>query len=157
MTTAKMERETMYRANEGHLQQPLFSDLDQLSDKARKRLETSWAGAFYREFFSRLDETGFAELYSEQPSRPAIAINVLVSLESLKAGFGWSDQEMHDNFLFNTQVRYAVGYHNLGEGEFELRTVIRDKLRDREKSQIGKGDKSRRGTGLRRRLTMAKS
>lgn len=113
----------MYRANQGHLQQPLFSDLDHLSEKARQRLQASWAGAFYGEFFSRLDERPFAVLYSEVGSRPNVPINVLVGLEMLKAAFGWSDQEMHDAFLFDVQVRYALGYRNLGEGEFDLRSV----------------------------------
>ena len=27
--------------------------------------------------------------------------------------------ELHDAFTFNVQVRYAVGYENLGDGEFE--------------------------------------
>jgi hypothetical protein len=113
----------MYRANQGHLQTPLFSDLDHLSEKARQRLEESWAGVFYREFFCRLDERPFAVLYSDVASRPNTPINVLVGLEMLKAALGWSDQEMHDAFLFDLQVRYALGYRNLGEGEFELRTV----------------------------------
>lgn len=113
----------MYRANQRHLQSPLFSDLDHLSQKARRRLEESWAGVFYREFFCRLDEQPFAVLYAEVGSRPNIPINVLVGLEALKAGFGWSDQDMHDAFLFDVQVRYALGYRNLGEGEFDLRTI----------------------------------
>jgi len=113
----------MYRANQGHMQAPLFSDLDHLSEKARQRLEESWAGVFYREFFFRLDESPFAVLYSDVASRPNVPINVLVGLEALKAGFGWSDQELHDAFLFDMQVRYALGYLNLGEGEFDLRTI----------------------------------
>jgi hypothetical protein len=113
----------MYRANQGHMQAPLFSDLDHLSERARQRLEESWAGVFYREFFCRLDESPFAVLYSDVASRPNVPINVLVGLEALKAGFGWSDQELHDGFLFDMQVRYALGYRNLGEGEFDLRTI----------------------------------
>jgi len=113
----------MYRANKRHLQAPLMSDLDLLSAKAQKRLDKSWAGAFYREFFCRLDETPFAVLYSDEASRPNIPVNVLVGLESLKAGFGWSDEEMYDAFSYNVQVRYALGYRNLADGEFELRTV----------------------------------
>jgi hypothetical protein len=113
----------MYRANQGHLQNPLFSDLDHLSEKARRRLEESWAGVFYREFFCRLDEQPFGVLYAEVASRPNIPINVLVGLEALKAGFGWSDQELHDAFLFDVQVRYALGYRNLGEGEFDVRSI----------------------------------
>ena len=113
----------MFRKNEHHLQASLFSDLDHLSKKARERLETSWAGVFRREFFSRLDESPFAVLYGEGPSRPNIPVNVLVGLEALKSGFGWSDQEMHDAFLFDLQTRYALGYENIGEGDFDLRTV----------------------------------
>jgi hypothetical protein len=113
----------MFRKNERTRQPKLFSDLDHLTPKTRKRLEQSWAGVFRREFYERLDEELFAVLYSDIPSRPNVPINVLVSLEALKAGFGWSDEEMQDAYLFDVQVRYAVGYDNLGEGEFELRTV----------------------------------
>ena len=113
----------MFRENQGHLQPPLFSDLSNLSEKARARLETSWAGVFRREFFNRIDEKPFAVLFSDEPSRPNISVNVLLGLESLKSGFHWSDGEMLDAFLFNLQVRYAVGYENVGEGGFDLRTV----------------------------------
>ena len=113
----------MFRKNERHLQSALFSDLDHLSDKARKRLESSWAGVFRRQFFNRLDERPFAVLFSDEPSCPNTPVNVISGMEALKSGFGWSDAEMHDAFLFNVQVRYAVGYENLGEGEFDLRTV----------------------------------
>jgi len=113
----------MFKENQGHLQPPLFSDLINLSEKARDRLETSWAGVFRREFFNRIDEKPFAVLFSDEPSRPNISVNVLLALESLKSGFHWSDGEMLDAFLFNLQVRYAVGYENVGEGGFDLRTV----------------------------------
>ena len=57
------------------------------------------------------------------PSRPNVPVNVLVGLDALKAGFGWSDEELHDAFLFDLQVRYALGYQQLGEGEFDVRTI----------------------------------
>lgn len=113
----------MFRENNDHLQPSLFSDLDHLTKKSRAILEQSWAGVFRREFFNRLDETPFAVLYSDEPSRPNTPINVLVGLESLKSSFGWSDAEMRDAFLFDIQVRYALGYNNLGEGEFDIRTI----------------------------------
>jgi hypothetical protein len=50
-------------------------------------------------------------------------VNVLIGLEILKAGFGWSDEELYDSFCFNTQVRYALGYQGLREGHFALRTL----------------------------------
>ena len=37
-----------------HLQIPLTSHVDELPEKLRKRLDTSWAGVFYPEFFCRL-------------------------------------------------------------------------------------------------------
>src|SRR3990172_1541014 len=113
----------MFKKNRRHLQIPLTSHVDELPEKLRKRLGTSWAGVFYREFFCRLKEEPFAVLYADGPSRPNIPVNVLVSLETLKAGHGWSDEELHDAFTYNVQVRYALGLHQLGEGDFELRTL----------------------------------
>jgi len=91
----------------------------------------SWAGTFpgqttrtgYRECFARVDERPFAVLFSDVYSRPSIPINVLGGLEVLKAGFGWSDEEMWDAFCFNMQVRFALGYRDLVEGHFDIRTV----------------------------------
>jgi len=113
----------MFRKNNQHHQVPLFSTLDDLPDKQRQRLESSWAATFYRDFFCRIDEDIFAILYSDQASRPNIPVNVLVGLEALKAGFGWSDAELEAQMAFNIQVRYALGYRDLTVGHFELRTV----------------------------------
>ena len=113
----------MFRRNPRTHQPALFSDLNLLPAHQRERLDQSWAGTFRREVFERLDEHAFAGLYSDVASRPNVPINVLIGLETLKAGGGWSDAELHDAFTFNVQVRYAVGYENLGDGEFDLRTV----------------------------------
>jgi hypothetical protein len=113
----------MYKKNKTHQQPALISAIRDLPEKQRMRLEQSWAGTFYREFFCRIDEDIFSVLYSEQPSRPNIPVNVLVGLEAIKAGFGWSDEELYEAFLYNLQVRYALGYDRLGDGEFEIRTL----------------------------------
>jgi hypothetical protein len=113
----------MFRKNDSHNQPPLLSPVRLLPEKQRHRLEASWAGVFYREFFNRVDETAFAVLYSDKTSRPNIPVNVLVSLEFLKAGHSWSDEEMYDQFQYNLQVRYALGLHDFDTGQFELRTV----------------------------------
>jgi len=113
----------MFRKNDQHLQMPMFSSIDSLPDKRRKRLDDSWAGTYYHQVFVRIDEEPFAVLYADEPSRPNIPINVLVSLDTLKSGYGWSDEEMHDHFSFDVQVRYALGYRDLSEGHFALRTV----------------------------------
>jgi hypothetical protein len=98
----------MYKNNHHHLQPILICSVNELPEEQREYLNTSWAGVFYREFFCRLDEEPFAVLYSDLPSRPNFPVNVLVGLEYLKAGFGWSDKEMYEAFLYNMQVRYGV-------------------------------------------------
>jgi len=113
----------MFVANQQHLQSPLFSTLDELNEKSRTRLENSWAGTFRREVFARLDEKAFGVLYAEVESRPNTPVNVLVGLETLRTGFGWTNEDMYEAFQFNLQVRYALGYANLNEGYFSLRTM----------------------------------
>jgi hypothetical protein len=113
----------MYKDNKHHLQPILICSVNELPEEQREYLNTSWAGVFYREFFCRLDEEPFAVLYSDLPSRPNFPVNVLVGLEYLKAGFGWSDKEMYEAFLYNMQVRYALGYDEFVKGYFDLRTL----------------------------------
>ncbi len=113
----------MFKKNTRHQQIPLASHVDELPEKLRKRLENSWSGVFYRDIYSRIDETAFAVLYADIPSRPNVAVNTLVGLEFLKAGNGWTDEELYDNFCYDIQVRYALGYRQLGEGDFDLRTL----------------------------------
>lgn len=113
----------MYRRNQDHLQPLLISNVSDLPEEQQQRLETSWAGVFYRDFFSRIKEDAFAVLYSDIASRPNTPVNVLLGLETLKAGYGWSDEEMYDHYNFDLQVRYALGYRDLKEGRFELRTL----------------------------------
>ena len=113
----------MFKKNIKHQQPALISAASELPEKQRKRLENSWAGTFYQEFFSRIQEEAFSVLYSDLPSRPNVPVNVLVGLEALKAGFGWSDEELYENYCYNLQVRYALGYDRLGDGDFEIRTL----------------------------------
>lgn len=47
------------------------------------------------------------------PSRPNIPVNVLVGLEYLKAGNGWTDEEMYDAFTYDVQVDTPWGIANL--------------------------------------------
>jgi hypothetical protein len=113
----------MFKKNTQHQQPAIISAASELPEKQRKRLENSWAGTFYQQFFCRINEEAFAVLYADIPSRPNIAVNVLVGLEAMKAGFGWSDQELYESYCYNLQVRYALGYDRLGDGDFEIRTL----------------------------------
>lgn len=122
----------MFRKNESHRQGALFSAPSLLPDKLRERLEASWASTFYKEVFCRIDESLFAVLYSEKTSRPNVAVNVLVGLEILKSGFGWSDEELYDHCCFDLQVRYALGLHELEADLFEMRSLYNFRRRVRE-------------------------
>lgn len=113
----------MFKKNKKHLQPALISAASELPEKQLKLLKGSWANSFYHEFFCRIDEENFAILYSSEPSRPNVPVNVMVGLEVLKAGFGWSDEELYENYCFNLQVRYALGYDRLGDGDFAIRTL----------------------------------
>jgi hypothetical protein len=113
----------MFRKNEGHKQQRMFTVVDQLPETARKHLETSWAHVFYHEYFCKINETVFSVLYSDKHSRPNTPINILVGFETLKAGFGLSDERLYDHFMFDLKFRYALGLKDFDEGNFELRTI----------------------------------
>ena len=122
----------MFLVNEGHRQQSFFSINNLLSPKSWKQLSNSWAGTFYKEVFCRIDETIFSCLYSKKDSRPNVAVNVLVALEILKSGFGWSDEVLYEQAKYNLQVRLALGLHNLNEDIFTERTIYNFRRRVRE-------------------------
>ena len=101
----------------------MFNTVETLSPQAKKRLETTWAHAFYENFFCKLDESVFAPLYSKKYSRPNVPVNILVGFETLKIGLRLSDEAMYNSYLFNMQVRYALGLHDFEVGYFDLRTI----------------------------------
>jgi len=113
----------MFRCFTEHLQNSLFDTVTSLSTARQERLATSWAGEFYHEVFCRLDETLFAPLYADIPSRPNIPVNRLVGIEILKSGYGWSDEELFDHLNFDLQVRYALGVRELESEICTLRTI----------------------------------
>ena len=113
----------MFRRNTDHLQSSFFDTTEALPEKVRQRLAESWADSFYRNVFCRIDEERFAVLYSDEASRPNTPVNRLLGLEMLKAGFGWTDEEMYERFQFDLLVRYALGLRTFSDGHFELRTV----------------------------------
>ena len=113
----------MFRANQKHLQPSLISDISTMMDAQRKRLQESWAPVFFEYCFRQINEEVFAVLYTDEPSRPNVPVNVLVGLEILKSGMDWSDAELYDAFLFDMQVRYALGYESLNDGYFSIRSL----------------------------------
>ena len=67
----------MFRPNRSHVQVQMLTPVDSLSEKLASRLDENWAGVFYRQYFSRIDEQPFAVLYSDKDSRPNTPVNVL--------------------------------------------------------------------------------
>jgi ABC-type transporter MlaC component len=113
----------MYKKNQSTQQPLLLSDVSDLPQRTLKHLKASWAETFRKEVFLRIPEDIFQVLYGNGPSRPNVPVNLLVGLEILKEWRGWSDEEMYDHFLFDLQVRYALGCDRFGEGDFDLRTT----------------------------------
>lgn len=113
----------MFRKNKRSQQPLLFSHIDELPTRSLKLLKGSWAETFREEVFLRIREERFAVLYADCPSRPNVPVNVMMGLEILKAGRGWSDEELYEHFIFDLQVRYALCCDNFGEGDFDLRTL----------------------------------
>lgn len=113
----------MYKKNKRSQQPLLISDVNDLPERSLKYLKNSWAETFRREVFLRIPEDRFAVLYDPDPSRPNVPVNILVGLNVLKEWHGWSDEEMYEHFLFDLQVRYALGCDTFGDGDFDLRTM----------------------------------
>jgi hypothetical protein len=113
----------MFRKNKRSQQPLLISHINELPARSLKLLKGSWAETFREEVFLRIREERFAVLYADCPSRPNVPVNVMMGLEILKAGRGWSDEELYEHFIFDLQVRYALCCDNFGEGDFDLRTL----------------------------------
>jgi len=113
----------MFKKNTNHEQLTFSNDVENLPDMIKDNLKSSWAETFYSDYFSKIDESVFTPLYSDKKSRPNVPVNVLLGLETIKSGFGWSDKVLYDNFLFNMKIRYALGLHNMDECYFAIRTL----------------------------------
>ncbi len=83
----------MFRKNEQR-QKSLFGPETILNPRLLAQLQASWARTFREEAFERIKEDSFAPLYSEKDSRPNAPVNVLVAFDIIKAGQGWTDEEL---------------------------------------------------------------
>lgn len=113
----------MFKTNESFRQGQIFSDFQQFPDEIRDRLKNSWAELFYQKVFSRIDESIFKVLFSQQYSRPNFPVNILVGLEIIKELFDYTDEELYSEFVFNFQVMHALGIKNFGELYLAIRTL----------------------------------
>jgi DNA-binding transcriptional regulator YhcF (GntR family) len=119
----------MFRVNKKHFQVTLFGMLHQLPMGVKKKLDKSWAPAFRKLIFEKIDENRYAVLYSTVESRPNFPVNIWVGLEILKEMFDYTDQELMEQFHFNFLTAYALGQDNLGEVTLCDRTIYYNRER----------------------------
>lgn len=113
----------MFRKNNSHLQDDLFNHYQTMNPSIAKMLEKSWAPVFYKEVFCKINEEIYAALYCLDNGRPNTPVNILLSLEIIKHQFGFTDEEILEQFYFNFQILYALGIKNLGEVYIAERTI----------------------------------
>lgn len=119
----------MFRRNKRHYQVNLFGIVHQFPQGVKKMLDKSWAPAFRKLIFERIDEKRYAELYSDIASRPNFPVNVWVGLEIIKGLSDYTDEELLEQFHFNLLTAYALGLDGLGEITLCLRTVYYNRKR----------------------------
>jgi hypothetical protein len=100
----------------------LFSTLNDMHPRLKKKLEHSWAQVFYDHIFCKIDESQFAPLYCSDNGRPNFPVNILICLEAIKHLFDYTDEEILEQYAYNYQVNYAVGVLTLGELPLAERT-----------------------------------
>ncbi len=119
----------MFRENKKYQQVTLFGIVHQLPQGVKKILDKSWAPAFRKLVFEKVDEKRYAGLYSDIDSRPNFPVNVWVGLEVIKGLFDYTDEEVIEQFHFNLLTAYAVGQEGLGELTLCPRTVYYNRSR----------------------------
>jgi len=118
----------MFRENKKY-QVSLFGIVYQLPVGVKKMLDESWAPAFRRLVFDKIDERRYAVLYSDNVSRPNFPVNVWIGLEILKSQFDYTDEELVRQFHFDLLTAYALGQEGLGELTVCIRTIYHNRER----------------------------
>lgn len=118
----------MFRENK-KFQVNLFGMVYQFPLGVKKMLDKSWAPAFRKLIFEKIDESRYAELYSDIPSRPNFPVNVWVGLEIIKSLFDYTDEELVEQWHFNLLTAYALGQEGLGELTLSIRTIYYNRER----------------------------
>jgi len=119
----------VFKENQKHRQVTIYGMVHQFPAGMMKRLEKSWAPAFRKLIFEKIDERRYAELYSTVDSRPNFPVNIWVGLEILKGMFDYTDEELIDQFHFNLLTARALGQDNLGDITLSERTIYYNRER----------------------------
>jgi len=119
----------MFQENRRHRQVTLYGMVHQFPVGVMKMLDKSWAPAFRKLVFEKIDERRYAGLYSTVDSRPNFPVNIWVGLEIIKWLSDYTDEELLQQFHFNLLVARALGQENLGDITLSERTLYYNRER----------------------------
>ena len=108
----------MFVENPNDTQLNMFSSPAQILNKRQLKKyqdEKAWFNLFYKYVLQQVDETIFKPLYSNGIGSPNAPVNVLVCMQQIKEGQGWSDRQLEEAVLFNLAVRKALGLLNIDD------------------------------------------
>lgn len=108
----------MFRKSDTSTAQNLFSNFHhQLHGKKLNQLSDpiAWHNIFHAFITSKIEEDIFAKLFDEDNGRPNAPIRLLVAMNILKEGHGWSDEQLYEQSRFNLLVMSALGLSNLDD------------------------------------------
>jgi hypothetical protein len=107
----------MFKKSE--IKQPsLFEGVEMhLNKKGQKLISDpkSWFNVFRDQVLSRIDETTFSCLYSDEMGRPNASIRTLLGMIILKSGLNITDEQLFSSCELDLGMRKALGLHNLND------------------------------------------
>lgn len=113
----------MFKKNPAEKQFNLIEPYYHFPKYVRDALHNSWAEHFFRSIFSKIDESRFAVLYSENYSRPNAPVNVIVGLLMLKDINSWTDEDAIAALYFDYRVQYALGISDFDRERICINTL----------------------------------
>jgi len=112
----------MFKANN---QPEIFTFETQLLDNEQKiLLKKTPEKAFYNIVFTNINENDYKVLFSENGSRPNVAVNVLVSALILKERKSWSYDELMASIMFDLRTKAALGLSSIDTKPFSRATLF---------------------------------
>lgn len=94
----------MFRENKDHLQVEPFNSFTTMNPKVQSSLQGTWAPLFYEHVFFKINEEPFAALYCLDNGRPNFPVNILLSLKFIKNMKDYTDEDILEQFRFNTRL-----------------------------------------------------
>ena len=105
----------MFRTNQKHQQEKLFSPVKELPSNVTRKLDNHRSSHFCDHVFTQINEKKFEVLYHDGYSRPNKPVNELVSLEMIKHLMNLSDEELEHAYIFDFRVRNALRKESLDD------------------------------------------